>query len=316
MHGLISHTDKPGCKILTGGVSNTTLLVSPEHANDLIVKQALAKLNVKEDWFSEQERIFVEARALEVMPKLLPEGTTPALIFEDHEEFVLIMEAISPPYENWKSQLLQGNVQLNHIDQFARLLALLHSQTFHSAYYANLFRERKFFNSLRLEAYYRFTADRVPEAREFLLELIRENDNTHVCLVHGDFSPKNVLVHHDKLILLDFEVMHFGDGAFDIGFAMTHLLSKANHLTESRRIFINAARRFWETYYHIANIDADMEARAVRNTLACLLARAKGKSPLEYLSEEARDIQMANCLKILPQLPRNMKFFIDTWERQ
>ena len=312
--GLLDTNQNISCKILTGGVSNRTVFISAAGGDSFIVKQALAKLNVKEDWFSRPERIFVEARALDELPNLIPVSSIPAFIFEDKEQFILIMQAIPQPHENWKTQLLRGSILLDHVDQFARLLALIHSQTIDNDYYASLFGEKEFFKSLRMDAYYRFTATQVPEASEFLLQLISETIHKEYCLVHGDFSPKNVLVRDENLILLDYEVMHYGDGAFDIGFAMTHFLSKANHLLLFRGKFIEAARRFWKTYNHIAKINAEMEARAVRNTLACLLSRVRGKSPLEYLSKIERDTQLAICLKILPQLPRNMNHFIEMWE--
>ena len=41
--------------------------------------------------------------------------------------------------------------------------------------------------------------------------------------------------------LLDHEVAHFGDPAFDLGFSLTHLLSKALHLEAYRPLFLAAA---------------------------------------------------------------------------
>ena len=89
---------------------------------------------------------------------------------------------------------------------------------------------------------------RSPPAAEFIRELVDQTRKRHITLVHGDFSPKNVLVHDDRLILLDHEVIHWGDPAFDVGFALTHLLSKAHHLPAHRERFTRAARRFWSAY--------------------------------------------------------------------
>src|SRR5205085_211857 len=108
--------------------------------------------------------------------------------------------------------------------------------------------DTSFFESLRLEPYYAYTAERVPAARAFLNGLIAETRSNPVALVHGDFSPKNILVRSNKLVLLDHEVIHFGDPAFDLGFSLTHLLSKANHLSEHRDRFGKAAIRYWNAY--------------------------------------------------------------------
>jgi hypothetical protein len=48
---------------------------------------------------------------------------------------------------------------------------------------------------------------------------------------------------------------------------------------------------------------AAIEARAVRHTLACLLARVDGRSPLEYLDEAARSRQRQAVLALLPAPP-------------
>ena len=135
--------------------------------------------------------------------------------------------------------------------------------------------------------------------------LVVETRATRYTLVHGDYSPKNVLVHEGNLILLDHEVIHFGDGAFDIGFALTHLLSKAHALPKYRDQFAEAAHGFWKIYRIEAGDDlahAAMEARACRHTLACMLARCIGRSPLEYLKPPEMAVQ-ANAASALMDNP-------------
>jgi 5-methylthioribose kinase len=124
--------------------------------------------------------------------------------------------------------------------------------------------------------------------------------------VHGDYSPKNVLVHNGRLILLDHEVIHWGDPAFDLGFSMTHLLSKAHHLTQHRAAFLNAAQHYWDVYD-----DASNESRAVRHTLGCLLARVAGRSPLEYLNEDERVRQKGAVLKLMAAPPQKIRDLIE-----
>ena len=92
-----------------------------------------------------------------------------------------------------------------------------------------------------------YTAE-VPEVGEFLRQLTDETRHRHLTLVHGDFSPKNILIHQDRLVLLDYEVIHWGDPAFDIGFGMTYLLSKTHHVRGKRDAFADAARTYWNTW--------------------------------------------------------------------
>jgi aminoglycoside phosphotransferase (APT) family kinase protein len=134
--------------------------------------------------------------------------------------------------------------------------------------------------------------------------------------VHGDYSPKNILKYQEKLILLDHEVIHWGDPAFDVGFSMTHLLSKAHHLKEHRNAFAQAAEFYWEYYFtQSGNVEwkEHLEERAVRHTLACLLARVAGRSPLEYLDAQERKTQQNVVVKMMKNLPRQMSKLIETF---
>lgn len=113
-------------------------------------------------------------------------------------------------------------------------------------------------------------------------------------------------MYQDRLILLDHEVIHFGDPAFDLGFSLTHLLSKAHHLPDRRGVVRDAALAYWAEYQkfvHLLRWGEDLEPRAVRHTLACLLARAAGRSPLEYLDQAARTRQRNAVLALLSDLP-------------
>jgi Ser/Thr protein kinase RdoA (MazF antagonist) len=227
------------------------------------------------------------------------------------------MQAVPYPHDNWKTLLLAGRLEENHANQFGRLLGAIHRHAFERRQeVAPVFADRSFFESLRLEPYYSYTADQVPAAADFLQALIEETHACRLTLVHGDYSPKNVLVHQNRLILLDHEVIHWGDPAFDLGFSLTHLLSKAHHLPLQRAAFATAAQAYWRSYLE-AGGDAfllplsqggpgGVEARAVRHTLACLLARVAGRSPLEYLGEAARQRQREVVLALLPNPPANI----------
>lgn len=298
-------------RILHGGVSNRTVWIKRANGEAWVLKQALEKLRVAVDWFSSPERIHREAVGIRWLGKVAPEGTIPAFLFEDTRHHVLGMAAVPTPHVNWKTLLLDGNVQNNHIEQFGVLLGAIHRQSYQRrAEIEPLFRDRSFFESLRLEPYYAYSAQQVAEAAPFLQALIADTCAHRHCLVHGDYSPKNILVHQDRLILLDHEVIHFGDPAFDLGFSLTHLLSKAHHLPAHRATFAEAAQLYWQTYGTILGEvpwQKDLELRAVRHTLGCLLARVAGRSPLEYLSEDARRHQTTVVLNLMqvppPTLP-------------
>jgi hypothetical protein len=238
---------------------------------------------------------------------MLPPGSVPACLFEDKAQHVLGMSAVPQPHRNWKTILLEGSLQDSHVIQFAELLGAMHRRGSQpDRHLDKAFADRSFFESLRLEPYYLFTAGKVPQAGPFFDRLIADTRQTRLTLVHGDYSPKNVLVYHDRLVLLDHEVIHFGDPAFDLGFALTHLLSKAHHLKSMRLAFAQAAELFWHTYLRqLGQVPwfEGLEERAVRHTLGCLLARVAGRSPLEYLSPQERQRQQEYVLTLIGSLP-------------
>lgn len=303
---FIAADETPHIQVLAGGVSNKTVLVKRESGEAWVFKQALPKLRVAADWFCSPDRILREAEGMRHLFDLAPPGTITRLVAEDPANYLLVMEAVPEPHANWKSLLLGGSIEPDHFRQFGALLANIHTRSIaQSATLASVFDDRSYFESLRLEPYYAYALTNVPEA-EFLKDLIEGTRLRRFTLVHGDYSPKNILVHNNQLVLLDHEVIHFGDPAFDVGFSMTHILSKAHHMPPHRETLLAQATLYWETYRNTlgdTSWDPHLERYAVLHTLGCLLARVAGRSPLEYLSPVARARQQAMVLSLVNQPP-------------
>jgi 5-methylthioribose kinase len=305
---------------LRGGVSNRTVKVAWTDGRGWVLKQALAKLRVDVDWFSSPERIGVEAKALRCLNRLAPPGTTPAFIFEDLTQHLMGMEAIPEEHENWKNVLLSGRIISDHFEQFGLLLGAIHRRSSEAiSEVRQLFSDTTYFENLRLEPYYLYAARNTEEASDFLNALARETLLHKDSLVHGDFSPKNTLIYQNKLILLDYEVVHVGDPGFDLGFALTHFLSKAHHLPTERYRLACAAELFWQVYREeIAQLNwaKELEQRVVRHTLGCLLARVAGKSPLEYLTSAEMIRQRDAVLALMREPPASVPKLIAEFIRK
>jgi 5-methylthioribose kinase len=301
--GHIEPDETISFKKLPGGVSNRVVRVGWPDGRGWVLKQALAKLRVDVDWFSNPERIGVEAKATRWLNLLAPKGTTPKFVFEDISNHLMAMEAIPEESKNWKSVLLSGEIVSNHFEQFGQLLGTIHRRSSEAGpAIFKIFEDTTYFESLRLEPYYLYAAEKAPAAAGFLNALVQETIRHKSSLVHGDFSPKNTLIYRGKLLLLDYEVVHFGDPGFDVGFALTHFLSKANHLRSARDRIGAAAALFWDVYRR--EIDSvewaqTLEPRAIRHTLGCLLARVVGKSRLEYLTHQEAERQQEVVLQLI-----------------
>jgi 5-methylthioribose kinase len=312
----IAATESPRLTNLAGGVSNRTVLVERASGESWVLKQALERLRVVADWHSDPRRIEREALGMQILADIAPPGAITPLIFLDPDRHLLAMQAIPHPHDNWKTMLLSGRIEPDHIRQFAHLLATIHSAGFQRREeYAAPFDDRRYFESLRLEPYYEYAGQRMPAVEPFISQLLADTRARRYTLVHGDYSPKNILIRNGRLILLDHEVIHFGDGAFDLGFALTHLLSKANALRPHRDRFVQAAHLFWGTYRDavIAPDPVELESRSVRHTLACLLARCIGRSPLEYLKPPMAAHQANAASALTDHAPAGVDDLVDAF---
>ena len=317
--GRIGPAEPADIRVLSGGLSNRTVLVERGTREAWVVKQPLRRLRVPVEWYSSPERIHREALGLVWLEQLAPAGTITPLVFEDEPQHLLAMRAVRKPHDSWRSQLLEGRVDMRYVGQFGSILGTI--QRASSQRRAELpaqFNDRSFFETLRTEPYYVYVWTRLPETAAFYDRLIHETRTHRQVLVHGDYSPKNILVHAGRLILIDHETIHFGDPAFDPGFALAHLLSKANHVAAQRGALLAAALRFWEAYCASLGSVAwasGLEARAVRHALGCLLARVAGRSTLAYLTRAECEDQQAATLAMIAHTPTSVAELVEEFGR-
>ena len=297
-------------KVLPGGVSNRTVKVDFE-GHSWVMKQALPKLRVKGDWYSAPERIFYEAEAIRWFDLHLP-GTCPKLTFEDKEHFIMGMEAIPAPFDNLKALFMTSAPLPDHFIKSGTLLGQIHAIGKDRKRIPELFFDSQFFESLRIHPYYVVCQQVLPEATDFFNSLIHDTREDRYTFTHGDYSPKNLLVKNNRLILLDHEVAHFGDGTFDLGFFLAHILSKANHHLSCRKDFLLGTEQFYQAYLELTEcLTPARKQRVVRHALGCLLARVKGLSPLEYLTAAEKKIQLSIVLRLLAKPPETVTQLVE-----
>ena len=118
--GVLSAGAELQSEVLTGGVSNHTMKID-FNGNSWVMKQALPKLRVKGDWFSEPERIYHEAEAIRWFEQNMP-GTCPRLTFEDRAHFIIAMEAVSMPFHNLKDLFMNAAPLAEHFIQAGKIV--------------------------------------------------------------------------------------------------------------------------------------------------------------------------------------------------
>ena len=319
--GVLEANESLAMELLKGGVSNKTIVLKRENKDDWVIKQGLKKLRVEKEWLCDPRRLKVEYLAMKWLSNVLKEGVIPKPLLWDEINFILGMEAVPKPHENLKSLLLNGEFELELLSQMGSNLATIHIAGRNSNTAKSIFENRSFFKALRIEAYYLSAANEFKKASRFFNQLVQESMAIRETVVHGDYSPKNMLVTKGKLVLLDHEVTHFGDPAFDVGFALCHLLSKANHLPQHRSKMIQAAHTFWNSYTNSAEIKnlTDFEILSVKHTIGCLIARIKGKSPLAYLDKNQQRKQLSSAWHLamvdIKKIPELITLFLNELER-
>ena len=278
--------DAPRVRELGGGVSNTVLLVE-SGARRVILKQALGRLRVEQEWLADRNRIFRESAALERLSGRMPAGSLPEVLFVDRENFAFAMSAAPAAAACWKDLLLSGEIRVETAEQVGGLLARMVSSTWRDADQEREFGDQTVFDQLRIDPYYRATALRHPDLQPHAARLIAESGARRMSLTHGDWSPKNFLVHDARVMGIDFEVIHFGDPAFDAAFLLNHFLLKSFYRPQWVELYTAAAAGFWRTFISGIPREATWMERATLQHLGwLLLARVDGKSPVEYIRAE------------------------------
>jgi 5-methylthioribose kinase len=272
---------------LDGGVSNVVLAVD-NGAERLVVKQALPRLRVRELWLAKRERAISEADALGLVGTITPD-TVPAVLDLDRDNCALTIAGAPSSWTTWKRRLLAGDVDPAIATRLGATLAAWHAATFGDESVARQFDDYEAFDQLRVDPFYKVVAERRVELADAIDGVRASMEATHACLVHGDYSPKNVLV-GDGLWVIDFEVAHYGDPAFDVAYMLNHLLLKLIHVRGSTAQLSLSANFFWDAYR--AAVPAEL-CPALAYVLAhvglLMVARVDGKSPVEYLTAPEAD---------------------------
>ena len=280
---------------LGGGVSNHVILVeAPE--STLVLKQSLPKLRVKEDWFSDQRRIFQEAEAINRLASVLPPNSVPTVLFVDRERFAFAMTAAPKDAVPWKNQLLSGVVSGETAATVAHIHGRLIGGTWKNDEFFRAFDDLAVFEQLRLNPYYEFTATRHPGLADRFAQAADRCRTRRVCLVHGDWSPKNLMVSQSSVMAIDFEVIHFGDPTFDTAFLINHLVLKSFYRPELRDCYRRIAARYWIELTAVLPSEApSLESGTLLHLPLLMLARVDGKSPAEYITAEPLKQAIRRC---------------------
>lgn len=270
---------------LTGGVSSNIFLVQTAHCR-WVVKQALARLRVKDDWQCDPARSLNEYEAIRYAQTQFPQAV-PRTVHVDHDRNLFVMEYLGEEFVQWKQQLLSGVIEKRVAEQAAMLLAHLHTGSWFNDDVAKRFDKTDDFFSLRIAPYLLTAAERNQDVRPLLTAEANRLRETAIALVHGDWSSKNILTNGNRIVVLDWEVACFADPAFDAAFFLNLIYLKSLYRRNDLEQYLELVGAFQNAYRQVnPHYSRELEERIVRLALMLMLARIDGKSPAEYLTKE------------------------------
>jgi aminoglycoside phosphotransferase (APT) family kinase protein len=314
--GLAQEREEVHAVPLAGGVSSGIYRIDLRSAS-YCLKQALPRLKVAKDWRVPVDRVFSEIDYLRAVNAIAP-GRVPHVIGQDEATKSFVMEFFGPEFRNWKAQLLAGAVDAQVATQVGDVLGRIHSATADRADIARRFATDDNFYALRLEPYLVENSRVHNELADMLLRLVTRTAQTRRVLVHGDVSPKNILIGPDGPVLIDAECAWFGDPAFDVAFCLNHFFLKAAYMPQHAEALMWCVRLMTRAYFGHVNWEPNdqLEARVASLLPGLTLARIDGKSPVEYLDGPARDAVRALAIKLLHRQPRTVEEITTAWGQE
>ncbi len=285
--GLLEPGQCPSLEPLTGGVSSDIWRIDLP-SGPACVKRALPRLRVSAEWYAPVERNRYELEWMRCAAGIVPEAV-PEILGADDQLGMFVMRYLDPvDHPLWKQQLSEAIAETATAVDVGKRLVRIHAATAGDAEVASRFATDETFFAIRLEPYLLATARAHPELGNALESLAQTTASEKRALVHGDVSPKNLLIGPRGPVFLDAECAWYGDPAFDLAFCLNHLLLKCLWVPSASDAFIACFQALAGA--HLAGVDWEdrraFEARAARLLPGLFLARVDGKSPVEYLTDE------------------------------
>ena len=273
---------------LPGGVSATVIAARvPATGTAVVIKQALPQLRVRDEWLATPDRAETEVAAMVLCGAITP-GVVPRVIDSDPEAHVLVMELISPEARNWQAEVGEGRVHAAAGSWAGATLGAWHVATSSQDALAGL-DDLEAFEQLRLRPFHETVIERRPELADWITPLLAELRRDRRSIVHGDYSLKNMLIGPSGNWVLDFEVAHYGNPVFDLGFFLSFVVLSAVRWEPLTPELRTLADGFLSGYDGSAGAGfAGDLASVTAHTAALMLARTDGKSPAQFLDPPSR----------------------------
>ena len=273
-------------KKLTGGVSSEVYHVKTIK-NNYCIKRSLKRLLVKKKWIVNTNRIKFEYLWLKHCQNILKRNIPNTYEFNNKKKYIVMEYLKTSQYKTLKQLYFNKIININTIRSISKHLYKIHSNSSNYKTKKTFEGNYKNFYDLRLDPYFNEVGRVYPKYKGYIKKINESYIKHSNTLVHGDFSPKNILVGKNKIIYLDAECCNFGDPVFDLVFFTNHLLIKSIFFKDKSQEFIKLYISFYKEYLSnlsTKNFNSYID-RIIKMTPIMLLSRVDGKSPVEYINK-------------------------------
>jgi 5-methylthioribose kinase len=316
--GLLEDPAEAIFTVLTGGVASEIWKVETGEQS-YCIKRALPKLKVEADWFAPVERNRFEVAWCKIVEKNVP-GSAPHVFYHDEENMLCCMEFLDPAdYSLWKDELRDGRGEPSQAEKVGQNLGRIHSISSQDKAIQDQFPRTDIFHAIRLEPYLEATASKHPDLKEVLFALSKRTGETRPVMIHGDTSPKNIMIGPNGPVFIDAECACMGDPAFDLAFCLKHFLLKCLWVPAEREKFLKCFEAMVVAYLaEVSWEDPDaVESRTASLLPGLFLGRVDGKSPVEYVTEENEKNKVRRCATgLLVSPPSRLMGVVEHWKKE
>jgi len=269
----------------------------------LCVKRALPKLKSESDVALPIERSRFEAEWLRLVRAIVGEAV-PEVLGQWHGLFA--MEYLEPErHRNWATLLKTGDINPSTAAETARMLGRIHAATANNFAVAQRFSTDRIFHATRIKPLLLATAQAQPAVATRLRQLATNTERTRLALVHGDFSPGNLLIGPKAPVLLDAECAWYGDPAFDLALFLSHLLVDCVLQPQWREDYLTCYSAFCASYAQRVTweMPEQTDERAALLLPALALSHVCGRTPAVGPDREGERNRIAHLAQGLVQDP-------------
>ena len=195
----------------------------------VIIKQALTKSRDASLLRMDQKSFNKMVSAQRFFGQVLGTDCVPEVLFEDAESLTVAMASAPEKAVPWRDLLLQGMVDPRLGSRAAECLKWMQDVSPNDPSIPAEFWESQKFEEEWLHINILLVRKQNPSLAGPLEELYQDLSVLREGVVHGSFTPDNILVADGKLTIIDFELAHIGSLSFDIASLLSRLVLAIIH---------------------------------------------------------------------------------------